>query len=295
MTFTQLLPTLLLVALALIMFGLGLSLSTQDFRRAAGHPGAIGIALLLQLLVMPALAYLLAVSFGLGPVYAVGLMVLAATPGGVSANLFSHLFRGNVAMNITLTAITTVISVVSLPLISNMAIGLFAQSSQIVPMQLRKVAEVITIVLIPVVIGMVVAKYRPSFASAMEKPFKIFSGVILALFAVIALVKEWDAVTSNFSSVGPAVILFNLACLLLGYYGSRLAGLQDDMAAAISFETGIHNSTLAIYVAISVLGDIRIAVPAAIYSFSMYVTATAFGMLVLNRRKRSQALAGSTQ
>jgi hypothetical protein len=123
MTFLQLLPTLLLVSLALVMFGLGFSLATEDFRRLLKYPKAVVVALVLQVLALPAACYLLIVAFGLPPVFAVGLMLLAASPGGVSANLFSHLFGGNVAMNISLTAINTILSIATLPLIANWAIS----------------------------------------------------------------------------------------------------------------------------------------------------------------------------
>ena len=283
--FITLLPTLLIGALALIMFGLGLSLTLGDFRRLLGHPKAVVLALALQAAVLPALCYFLIVALGVEPVYAVGLMLLAASPGGVSANLFSHLFGGNVAMNISLTAINTLLSIVSLPLIANFAIDTFAKSGQVVPMQTAKVIEVIGIVLVPVAIGMFVRSRAPGFAARMDKPMKRFSMLVLAALAVIAIAKEWTALTESFASVGLAVILFNLISLGLGYYVPRMMGLDKPNATAIGFEIGIHNSTLAIFVAVSVLGDLKLMLPAAIYSVSMYVLATAFGFLVLGRQR----------
>lgn len=282
--FITLLPTLLIGALALIMFGLGLSLTLGDFRRLLGHPKAVLLALALQAAVLPALCYFLIVALGVEPVYAVGLMLLAASPGGVSANLFSHLFGGNVAMNISLTAINTLLSIVSLPLIANFAIDTFAKSGQVVPMQTAKVMEVIGIVLVPVAIGMFVRSRAPGFAARMDTPMKRFSMLVLAALAVIAIAKEWTALTESFASVGLAVILFNVVSLGLGYYVPRMMGLDKPNATAIGFEIGIHNSTLAIFVAVSVLGDMKLMLPAAIYSVSMYVLATAFGFLVLGRK-----------
>jgi BASS family bile acid:Na+ symporter len=284
MTFIQLLPTLLLVSLALVMFGLGLSLATEDFRRLLKYPKAVVVALVLQVLALPAACYLLIVAFGLPPVFAVGLMLLAASPGGVSANLFSHLFGGNVAMNISLTAINTILSIATLPLIANWAIATFAKTGQVVPLQFGKVAEVIAVVLVPVLIGMVAAAKKPGLAQRLEKPFKIFSALVLAAFALIAIAKEWTALVESFATVGPAVVAFNLVSLLAGYYLSRGAGMDKSMATAISFEIGIHNSTLAIFVALSVLDNFQLALPAAIYSVSMYITATLFGMLVLRQK-----------
>ena len=283
MSFLSVLPVLLFIALGLVMFGLGLSLTVGDFTRLLRHPRAVVLALVLQVLVLPAACYALIVLLGVAPLYAVGLMLLAASPGGVSANLFSHLFGGNVAMNISLTAINTVLSIISLPLITNWAINTFAHTGQVVPLQFGKVVEVIVIVLVPMVLGMWVHRRAPSFSARMEKPMKTFSAVVLAAFALIAMAKEWSALVESFAGIGPAVLLFNAISLASGYYLSRAAGLDKSMATAISFEIGIHNSTLAIFIALSVLDNFQLALPAAIYSVSMYLMATLFGTLVLRR------------
>lgn len=283
--FMSLLPALLIGALALVMFGLGLSLVADDFKRLLKHPKAVALALLLQAVILPAACYLIIVILSVPPIYAVGLMILAASPGGVTANLFSHLFGGNVAMNISLTAINTVLSIVSLPLIANWAIATFANTGQVVPLQFGKVIEVIGIVLVPVIAGMAVNRLAPSFSQRLETPMKVFSAVVLAAFAAIAIAKEWTALTASFAGLGPAVVAFNVVSLVAGFYLSRGAGLDKPVATAISFEVGIHNATLAMFIALSVLGNFQLALPAAIYSISMYVTATLFGLLVLGRRQ----------
>ncbi len=284
---------LLVAALALVMFGLGLSLAVQDFTRLLKHPKAVVVALALQTVALPLACYGLIVLLKVPPLFAIGLMLLAASPGGISANLFSHLFGGNVAMNISLTAINTVLSIATLPLIANWAIQHFANTGQVVPLQFGKVVEVIAIVLVPVFIGMWARKLRPGFAARAEKPMKVFSAVVLAVVAIGALAKEWQALTTTFAAVGPAVVAFNLVSLLAGYYLSRAAGLDKPMATAISYEIGIHNSTLAIFIALAVLDNLQLALPAAIYSVSMYLTATLFGLLVL-RRKRVPATVAVT-
>jgi bile acid:Na+ symporter, BASS family len=283
MSFVSILPTLLFIALGLVMFGLGLSLTVADFRRLLQYPRAVVLALVLQVLVLPAACYGLIVLLGVPPLYAVGLMLLAASPGGVSANLFSHLFGGNVAMNISLTAINTLLSIVSLPLITNWAIATFAKTGQVVPLQFGKVLEVIVIVLIPVVVGMAVHRRAPAFSARMEKPMKLFSALVLAAFALIAIVKEWAALSASFADIGPAVLLFNALSLGAGYFLPRAVGMDKSLSTAIGFEIGIHNSTLAIFIALSVLNNFQLALPAAIYSVSMYIMAPLFGMLVLRR------------
>ncbi|HEX2011375.1 MAG TPA: bile acid:sodium symporter family protein [Roseateles sp.] len=277
MNLTQSLPQLLLVALALVMLGVGLSLRWADFQRLSEHPKAVILALALQMLLLPAVCWGLAQGFGLSPVLAVGLMLLAASPGGVSANLFSHLFGGHVALNISLTAINTLLSVLSMPLIANLALQHFIGVGA-VPLQMGKVAEVMAVVLGPVAIGMALARARPALAARLEKPFKIFSAVVLALLALGAIAKEWRALADSAAAIGGVVLIFNLLSLLSGYLCARWIGLAKPMATAISFEIGIHNSTLALYIALSVLQDFQMALPAAAYSVSMYLVGTLFGL-----------------
>ena len=285
MSFLAWLPTLLMICLALLMFGLGLSLTVADFARLKSHPKAVLIALVLQIIVLPLVCYALIIAFGIAPIVAVGLMLLAASPGGVSANLFSHLFGGNVAMNISLTAINTVLSIATLPLIANWAIAAFAKTGQVVPIQFTKVIEVTALVLIPVMIGMITRSRAPRFAARMDNPMKIFSALLLFALAVLSIAKEWRLLTESFAQIGLAVIAFNLISLLAGYYVSRASGLDKSISTAIGFEIGIHNSALAMFIALNVLNNVQLALPAGIYSVSMLVTATLFGFFVLRQRE----------
>ena len=143
------------LALGIIMFGLGLSLTLDDFRRVGRHPRAVAVALACQLLLLPALCFGLVKLLDLDPLLAIGMMLLAASPGGTSANLFSHLFRGDVALNVTLTAINSVIAIVSLPIITNLAIDHYDQGDS-VSLQFGKVVEVFAVVLVPVALGLLV-------------------------------------------------------------------------------------------------------------------------------------------
>ncbi|WP_299933300.1 bile acid:sodium symporter family protein [uncultured Pelagimonas sp.] len=290
MDIMSILPDVLLVALALVMLGLGLELTLRDFARVTQHKGAVILALVLQVILLPIACLLIVYGFALPAAFAVGMMILAASPGGVTANLFSHLYGGKVAMNISLTAINTVLAIVTLPLISNIAIAIFAPEGSdgaVVPLQFGKVAQVVAVVLVPVSIGMVTRRFAPALATRAQKPFKVFSALVLAGFALIAIVSERQALADSFATLGPAVIVFNLVSLLAGYHISRMRGLDEGSARAISFEIGIHNSTLALYIALSVLGNFQIALPAALYSVSMYVTAVLFG-LWLTRKDKAQ-------
>lgn len=272
------------VALAIVMFGLGLSLTVGDFRRVVTMPRAVLVALGLQLLVLPAVAFGLVTVFALPRILAVGVMLLAASPGGTTANLFSHLFRGDVALNISLTALNSVIAVVTLPIITNFALWHFDAGTATVGLQFDKVVTVFAIVLVPVALGMVVRHLRETFARAADKPVRIFSILVLAVVAIGALISEWSVISPYLSQVGWVVSLFCILSLTIGYFASKGLRLGESQAVAAAMEIGIHNTTIALTIAISVLGSTTMAVPAAVYSVAMYIFATLFGLAVSRRR-----------
>ncbi len=277
-------------ALAIIMFGLGLSLTIDDFRRVSHHPKAVLIALAAQVLLLPAICFGLVKLFDLEPVLAVGMMLLAASPGGTTANLFSHLFRGDVALNISLTAINSVLAVVTLPLVVNFAINYFEPAGpDDLGLQLGKTLQVFAIVLIPVAIGMLVHKSSPEFAARADKPVRIASAVVLVLVIAGALLAEKENLSDYIADVGMITVLFCLCSLTIGYVVPRLAGIDDKQSIATAFEVGIHNSTLAIAVAVNVLDNDTFAVPAAVYGIAMFPLAAAAGF-VFRRLSRAAAV-----
>ena len=267
------------IALAIIMFGLGLSLEVGDFRRVARTPRAVVVALGLQVLVLPVIAFGLVVAFDLDPLLAVGVMLLAASPGGTTANLFSHLFRGDVALNITLTAINSVLAAVTIPLVTNLAIGYFDTDGDL-GLQWSKGVQVIAIVLVPVAVGMLVRRWSREFAARADKPVRVFSIVVLVAVAVGALLGERENLGDYLQQVGLVTGLLCVLSLSLGYAGARLARLEQPQAVASSMEVGIHNTTVALTIALSVLDSTEVAIPAAVYSILMYVLATACGFLI---------------
>ncbi|QIK68113.1 bile acid:sodium symporter family protein [Nocardioides sp. HDW12B] len=279
------------IALAIIMFGLGLSLTPADFRRVARSPKAVVVALVLQVLVLPVVAFGLVISFDLDPLLAVGVMLLAASPGGTTANLFSHLFRGDVALNITLTAINSVLAAVSIPLITNLAISHFGAEGEL-GLQVGKVLQVIAIVLVPVAIGMLVRRRSEAFAARADRPVRIFSITVLVVVAVGALLGERENLGGYLQQVGLVTGLFCLISLSLGYGVARLLRLGRPQAIASSMEVGIHNTTVALTIALSVLDSTEVAIPSAVYSVLMYVLATAFGFLVTRGHARPDRDAG---
>ncbi|RVW00629.1 bile acid:sodium symporter family protein [Rhodococcus xishaensis] len=272
-------------ALAIIMFGLGLSLTVADFVRVARHPRVVTIALACQLLILPAVAFGLVLLFDLPPLLAVGMMVLAASPGGTTANLFSHLYRGDVALNISLTAVNSVIAVVTLPIVTNFALGYFEpDTGTSMGMQFTKVLQVFAIVLIPVVIGMLVRAKRAVFAHRMDRPVRIASALVLVLVIAGTIVAERENVGSYLADVGMITTLFCLASLTVGYWIPKLLGADKRQSIACSMEIGIHNSTLAIAIAISVLDSVDMAIPGAVYGVVMFPAAAAVGWLITRGR-----------
>jgi BASS family bile acid:Na+ symporter len=278
--------TLLPLALGLIMLGLGLSLTTDDFARVARHPKAVAIALVCQILILPVICFGLVQLFNLPPVLAVGMMLLAASPGGTTANLYSHLFRGDVALNISLTAINSVLAVFTLPIVVNLAIAFFAPDGDRVGLQFQKTLEVFAIVLIPVFLGMVIRRWKPGFAQRMDKPVRIASAVILALVIVGAVIANLEILLDNFASLAGITTVFCALSLTIGYVVPRMFKVTEGESIATSFEVGIHNATLAIVVAQSVLLSTEMSLPAAIYGVLMFFIAAAFGFLIKRRAAR---------
>jgi len=274
------------VALAIVMLGLGLGLTVADFRRVAAYPLLVLITLGCQIILLPAICFGLVVAFDLRPELAVGMMLLAASPGGTTANLYSHLFGGHVAVNVTLTAVNSVLAVVTLPLVVNLSSSHFLGDAASVGLQFDKVLQVFAIVLVPVAVGMAVRARFPDVADRLGKPVKILSVVVLVAVIVGAVVKERANLADYFIAVGAIVLIFNLISLAIGYGAPRLAGMGKPESIAAGMEIGIHNSTLAIAIAISpsLLNSTQIAIPAAVYGIAMFFTAAAFGFLVSRRK-----------
>lgn len=270
------------LALAIIMIGLGLELTPKDFARVSKHPKAVLVALFCQLILLVGIAFVICKLLALPPLLAVGLMLLAGSPGGSTANLFSYLFKGDIALNITLTAINSVIAAFTLPLIVNFSIGYFMQDGQQISMQFSKILQVFAIILVPVCIGMLIRHYAPSFTHKLNKPLRIFSVLFLILIIVGAIAKERVHIMEYLTQVGLATMMFCLCSLLLGYFVPRIMGINSAQARACAFEIGIHNSTLAMTIALTVIANSTVAMPAAVYSIFMYIFAAVFG-LMLNR------------
>ncbi|MPW44713.1 bile acid:sodium symporter family protein [Acinetobacter guerrae] len=275
------------IALAIIMAGLGLELRPQDFSRVAKHPKAVFLALFCQLVILVGIAFAICKLFSLPPLLAVGVMLLAASPGGPTANLFSYLYKGDIALNITLTAINSVIAAFTLPFIVNLAIQHFIKDGQELGLQFSKVIQVFIIIIVPVCLGMLIRYFSPNIADKLHKPVRTFAVIFLILIIIGAVAKERNNILQYITQVGLATSLFCIVSLLIGYFVPRLFGINRPQARACAFEIGIHNSTLAMTIALTILASTTIAMPAAVYSIFMYVFAAIFGTLLNHYDSRS--------
>jgi BASS family bile acid:Na+ symporter len=266
------------IALGVIMLGLGLSLELRDFRRVLQYPRAVLVGLTCQIVLLPAVCFGIVLGFGLGPEMAVGLMLLAASPGGVTANLFSHLARADVALNITLTAVNSLLTLFTLPLIVGLSMAYFLGQERTIPLQLAKLGQVFAVVIIPVAIGMAINARAPRWGHQLARPVKVLSAVFLLVVSLAVLLKERHSFLEYVPQVGLAALTFNLVSLAVGYFIPLLVRLPRNQAVAIGMEIGVHNSALAIAIASSplLLNSVTMAIPAAVYSGIMCFTAAAF-------------------
>jgi BASS family bile acid:Na+ symporter len=245
------------------------------------------VALACQLILLPAICFGLVILLDLPPLLAIGMMLLAASPGGTSANLFSHLFHGDVALNVSLTAVNSVIAVVTMPLIANLAIGYFDAQGE-VTMQFAEVVKVFAVVLTPVAIGMIVRARATAFATRMDRPTRLASAGVLAVVILAILIGQASNVGDYLAKVGVATALFCAISLVIGYVVPRAAGVREAQAVASSMEIGVHNGTLAIYIAVEVLNETEISIPAAVYSIFMVVFATIWGRVITRRLGKTE-------
>ncbi len=273
------------LSLAIIMLGFGLGLTPEDFKRVLKYPRSVFVGLFCQMVLLPLLAFTLCYVFHFSPELSIGLMILAASPGGVAANIFSHLSHGDVALNLTLTAINCVLAAFTVPLVVNLSIDHFG-GSEAIGLQFKKTIEVFLIVLVPVVVGMLVRKTKPGLSAKADKPVRIFSILILATISVVAILKEKERLMGSMGTVGLAMLVFNVGSMAIGYFMSLAFKLKHKEATAITMEVGIHNATLALYIAMTVLGSFELAIPAAIYSIFMFITAGLFSAYLVRKNRQ---------
>ena len=276
-------------SLAVIMFGMGLSLRLEDFRRILVYPMAVGIGLFNQLVLLPLVAFGIAIGFALPSELAVGLMILAACPGGATSNLITHLAKGDAALSITLTAFSSLITVATIPFVVNYSIAYFIPGGE--AQQLSVVGTVVSVLLItiiPVALGMLVLEKAPARAAKWDDQFRKLSAVFFIVIIVAAIAKERANLVQYFVEAGPAALALNVATLVLGFLMAKLVRLDFRKGMTVAIESGVQNGTLGITIAATLLMNSVMTIPSAIYSLLMFATAAAV-IFVGNRmaKKRS--------
>ena len=268
-------------ALAVIMCSLGLSLTPADFKRVLLYPRGVAIGLANLILISPVLAFGIAELYGLAPELAVGLVLMGSAPGGTMANLLTHIAKGDTALSVTMTAVSSVLAVVTVPLYLGLSIDWFDAGVGDDVSMAGIVARVFAITVVPLSIGMALRARDPVRVDRLEPRIKKIALSVFALVVAGAIVTEADTIRDNFADLALATLTLNVAAMSVSYVVARVARLDDGQSTAIALELGVHNSTLAIAVATSV-ADI-LATPAAVYSMFMFFTAGLFARAMYRR------------
>jgi bile acid:Na+ symporter, BASS family len=272
------------IALFVIMVGIGLTLTSGDFRREARQPKGAIVGSLGQLLLMPVLGFAIAAVLSLPPAIAVGLVIVAACPGGTTSNLVAYLCRANVALSIVLTVVASVVTIVTLPFAANLALSWQPGASEVavtVPVP-RTVALLVGVVLVPVLIGMTVRRTAPARAASLETFVSAFGAFVLIALIIGIAISVRDEFWELLAAAGPAALLLNVSGILAGFGLGALARVPKGDRLTFGVELGIKNSTLGILIAATVIGSERMAVPSAVYGLLMYVSA--FALVAYGRR-----------
>ena len=277
-------------SLIIIMLGMGLSLVLDDFKKILVTPKAIFVGLTNQLIIVPLVGFALTMVFPLKPEIAIGIMILAACPGGPTSNLISHLAKGDVALSVSLTAFSSFITILTIPFIVNFALTRFLDAGQMIELPIiETIMQIFIIIVIPITIGMVIRKYKESFALKMENPVRKASAIVIALVIFGVIYKERANLVSYFQQAGVVALLLNSITMLIGYFSARIFKIKDRRAVSISIESGIQNGTLAITIAVVILGNTTFAIVPAIYSLLMFFTGGVAIYFGVRRNKKQEA------
>lgn len=275
-------------ALAVIMFTLGLGLTLEDFKRVFVFPKGVSIGLFNLVLISPLLAFGIADLLNLDPAMALGLVLLGASPGGTLANMFTHLAKGETALSVTMTAISSIVSVITIPLFLTLANDYFSGGESLEDVNMLFVAgRTFLITVLPLSLGMFVRSRSPEWVDRYQPNFMKASIVLFFLVVLAAIISELDLIRENFWRVAAGALMLNVVAMTLSFSVARLARLSERQATAIAMELGIHNGTVAIVVA-GMIND-ELMIPAAVYAVFMYFTGSAFAYVMAKRNARAEA------
>ncbi|HMN67063.1 MAG TPA: hypothetical protein PKC28_00860 [Bdellovibrionales bacterium] len=270
------------ILLVLIMFSLGLGLTVADFQRVALQPYPVVIGLTLQMVILPAVAFALCLGAGLSPAFSIGLVLLAASPGAPTANLYTKIAGADLPLNISLTAVNTLLNAATMPIVAALAVSTFANPEDAASLSIpaSRTFAIFLLIVVPVTVGILINRYKPALALTLDKPARVIVLIGLAIIIIGGIVKEWSLINNNIGSIGWVILVFNIVSLGIAYFGARLLRVREQSSVAIMFGSGVHNASIPFYVAITVLGSTEIAIPIAFYSILMYLTALAVAIYI---------------
>ena len=262
------------ISLAIIMFGMGLTLVVGDFARLFTYPKAVIVGLCNQLIFLPLIGFSIIVLFDLSSSMAIGIMILALCPGGPTSNLITQVSRGNIGLSVTLTALASLITVFTIPIILSKAITYFTGETGVVielPI-VQTMLQILIITVIPVSIGMVIRKKNEGFALRMERPMRTASTVLFVIIFLLVMIANKDLIVQAMKEVGLATLLLNLSTMALGYITARAFRIKGKSQISITIESGIQNGTLAFVIATTILNNVEMGLPTGAYSIWMFIT-----------------------
>jgi BASS family bile acid:Na+ symporter len=284
---TSITGIILAISLMIIMAGMGLSLAIADFKRIVEYPKAAFIGLFSQIILLPLIGFSIAYLLDLPPVIAIGLMLLAACPGGATSNMITFLAKGDLALSISLTAMASLLSFISIPLIMNLAFEFFLDQQESVSLDIMDMLkQLLVIIIIPVAIGMIINRKFPAFALSVQKPVKIASAIIFILVMLGITYTNRNEFFEYFDQAGLPSILLNILTMGIGFLLALLFKLPKFQAVTISIESGIQNGTLAITIATLILNNPAYTIVPLTYGFLMFFTAS---LIIIFRSRRKES------
>ncbi len=271
------------IALALIMLGLGLGLTTQDFTRVAKQPKDFLVGLICQLILLPIIAFILIKLLNTPMELALGVMIIAAAPGGVTSNVLTKFAKGDVALSVSLTAIISLISIVSVPFIVFKSADLLQVSYASSDISMIGISsKMFLVVTLPVIIGMITRKLATNFVASNALLVQRISIILFAIVFLAIWVEEWENIMSYLAQAGLITLVLNIVMMIIGFYVAKIFASGMKQRKCISLECGLQNGTLAVFVASQIFTDVVYMIPTAAYALIMFVTSILFVFFVKN-------------
>jgi len=272
------------IALALIMLGLGLGLTTQDFTRVLKNPKDFLVGFVSQLIILPIVAFALIKVLGTSPEIALGVMIIAAAPGGITSNVLTKFAKGDVALSVSLTAIISIISIITVPLIVFTSADLLGVSFANENINIMGTALKMTLVVaVPVILGMIIRKFAENFISSKISFIDKVTGILFLIVFIAIWIEEGANITTYLAQAGLVVLTLNIAMMIIAYYLAKTFASGIEQIKCISLECGLQNGTLAVFVATEISNEIVYMIPTAAYALIMYITGFIFIYFLRNK------------